>query len=400
MKVILVHNARQHCHHTLQALEKRDVLYAFYTEFAANRYVKLLSFLPKKIQLLFGKRFFPNVPKSKIVHNPFIFLLEMWFRGNDEQISKFIYPKFDLWVSKQLKASTYNILIGYENINLHTFKRAKELGVITILDLAGIHHDQATEINSKFGLLDNGTYPDLSKWINQRKENALSYTDYILTLSTFAKEGVLEAGISPDSVYKVNLGVNLKNFSPKSAYPNTGKLRFLYVGTMTHRKGLELLLRTWSTINLSDVELVLIGPMADAEDALKQYSGIYTYHPFLHHEALAEEYRRADVFVFPSNHDSWAQTVIEAMACGTPVITTENTGAKDAVLQGGGLVIPAGDEEALKNSIRYFYENREQIEIMGRKARQIAEQYTWENYHQQVIAAIEDIARRENIPLS
>jgi glycosyltransferase involved in cell wall biosynthesis len=88
------------------------------------------------------------------------------------------------------------------------------------------------------------------------------------------------------------------------------------------------------------------------------------------------------------------------MACGTPVITTENTGAKDAVLQGGGLVIPAGDEEALKNSIRYFYENREQIEIMGRKARQIAEQYTWENYHQQVIAAIEDIARRENIPLS
>jgi glycosyltransferase involved in cell wall biosynthesis len=397
MKVMLIHNARQYCHLTLKALHRVGILEVFYTSFATNLWQKLLPFFPGKLKRILSKRTFSGIPAKLIKHNPYLLLLEQRYKGDNEGTYKIVYVKFDVWAANQLRTKIAEVLIGYENVNLSTFKRAKELGMITVLDLAGIHHRKATVINTNLGLADNGTTPELSRWINHRKEVAYQYTDYILTLSNFAKESVLEAGLKADKVYVVNLGVNLNNFSPKLHYANVGKLRFLYVGTMTHRKGLELLLRTWSKINLADIELVLIGPMADAEDVLKQYSGIYTYHPFLHHEALAEEYRRADVFVFPSNHDSWAQTVIEALACGTPVITTENTGAKDAVLQGGGLVIPAGDEDALKKSILYFYNNREQIEIMGRKGRQIAEQYTWENYHQQVIAAVEDIARKEGI---
>jgi glycosyltransferase involved in cell wall biosynthesis len=86
--------------------------------------------------------------------------------------------------------------------------------------------------------------------------------------------------------------------------------------------------------------------------------------------------------------------VLEAMACGTPVIITENTGSKDAVSKGGGFVIPSGDMDALKEKISFLYRNRTVMEDMGRKAHLVAQQYTWENYYRQVQFAVEDIAKK------
>ncbi len=87
------------------------------------------------------------------------------------------------------------------------------------------------------------------------------------------------------------------------------------------------------------------------------------------------------------------------MACGTPAIITEHTGAKDAVEQGGGFVIPAGNADALVEKIMYFYNKRSEITKLGIAARTIAEQYSWDHYHQQVIAALHDIAVRENLSM-
>ena len=87
------------------------------------------------------------------------------------------------------------------------------------------------------------------------------------------------------------------------------------------------------------------------------------------------------------------------MACGTPVIVTTHTGAKDAVAQGGGWVIPVGDEPALGKAIQYVYDHRDEAARLGRQARRVAERYTWERYDEQVAAALTDIARKEGIAL-
>ncbi|MDB5240048.1 MAG: hypothetical protein JWP57_673, partial [Spirosoma sp.] len=173
--------------------------------------------------------------------------------------------------------------------------------------------------------------------------------------------------------------------------------RMLFVGTITYRKGVDLLLQTFKNLDLPNAELVLVGPVSDGRDLLRLCTGSIRYVPFLHQNELATYYQEADVFVFPSYLDSWGQVVLEAMACGTPVIVTENTGAKDALVKGGGFVIPAGNVMALAEKIEYFYNNRAEVERIGREARRVAEQYTWENYYRQVTDALTDIAHRVGI---
>jgi glycosyltransferase involved in cell wall biosynthesis len=84
------------------------------------------------------------------------------------------------------------------------------------------------------------------------------------------------------------------------------------------------------------------------------------------------------------------------MACGTPAIVTEHTGAKDAVVQGGGFVIPPGDVAALKQHMLDCYNNRAQVEVMGKKAAASAAQYTLDNYEQQIVKALRQITDAKN----
>ncbi|MEP5935619.1 MAG: glycosyltransferase family 4 protein [Winogradskyella arenosi] len=397
MKINVSQPGRQHTNLLLQILENRNVLGKFYTIFASNKLGMFTNILPKKIKSQLRKRFFSGIPSNKIEHQPAIFLKERLGNINSEKdsINK-IYKPFDQWVSETLQISNPDIIIGYENANLTTFQVAKELNIVTILDLAQIHHDKIVEIHKEYDFLDDSYTPEVIQFINNRKSLALKKTDYIFTLSSFAKDSLVTNGISADKIFLVNLGIKLENFFPKMDYNKNPKFRFLFVGTITRRKGLELIFEAFRSLNLSDAELILIGPMSNGSELLKRNKDLCQYFPYMHHEELADQYRQADVFVFPSYLDSWAQTVVEAMACGTPAIVSENTGAKDAVKQGGGFVVSTGDVNALEDKMLYLYEHRDVVEQTGRKAAKIATQYTVENYHNQIIEALEQIADEKN----
>ncbi|MBD0257824.1 MAG: glycosyltransferase family 4 protein, partial [Cytophagales bacterium] len=220
--------------------------------------------------------------------------------------------------------------------------------------------------------------------INQTKAAEYEYTDYILTLSNYARQTLLDAGVPERKVYTVNLGFDPTLFTPKAAYNHGEGFNFLFVGQLSNRKGVRLVLEAFKQLNLPGATLTIVGALADSKATMEQYEGMFTHVPFLLHDDLVRYYQRADVFVFPSYLDSWAMTVLEAMACGTPVIVTEHTGSRDAVKQGGGFVIPVDDLEALKERMRFFYHHRDQVEQIGRKAHTVAQAYTWNNYYRQV----------------
>ncbi|NVJ85992.1 MAG: glycosyltransferase family 4 protein [Algoriphagus sp.] len=397
MRIAVSHPGKQYVHLLLQGLYQKGYLDHFYTLFAANAIQPYLQFFPKRIKKDLKKRLFLEIPSALISQRWDLFLMEKLGKIQSEaDLIQKIYDPFDQWVANKIEIYPPELCIGYENANLHTFRKAKGLGITTVLDLAQIHHHAILDIHSKHGFLNSSYSEDTLAFINSRKEEALAYTDYILTLSSFARESLLENGISAKKVFIVNLGVNHQIFYPKKDYDKKKRFRFLFVGTITRRKGLDVLFQAFKELNLPAVELVLVGPMADGQAFFKQYEGLFTHVPFLHHEELSEQYRQADVFVFPSYLDSWAQTVVEAMACGTPAIVSENTGAKDAVIQGGGFVVPTGDVEALKEKMTFCFENRDEVEKLGKKAAEIAQNYTLENYHNQVIHALNQIAREKN----
>jgi glycosyltransferase involved in cell wall biosynthesis len=149
---------------------------------------------------------------------------------------------------------------------------------------------------------------------------------------------------------------------------------------------------------LKNAELVMIGgSIVDDRDVLRQYSGLFKHISFLHQEELARYYQDADIFVLPSLVDSFAMVVIEAMACGTPVIISENTGAKEIVRDGiDGFVVPVRDIDKLKEKILYFYENRDKVEEMGKNARAQVKQYTWERYRERIREAVMTVVYKTN----
>ncbi|MEM1326460.1 MAG: glycosyltransferase family 4 protein [Bacteroidota bacterium] len=393
MKVVVAQPNKQYCNDLLLALQQKGYLEQFYTLLATNKIGGWSKKLPAQFRNELKKRTYPGIAADRITHFPSILLYHKFFTKDMVHRIQTSYKQYDLAVAKKLESKDYDIIIAYENSNLHTFQQAKKQGKITVLDLAQVHHEKIAQIN-KWVTLEKGVDEAKMRYMNEQKGAALKYTDYVLTLSSFARDSMIEYGFPAEHVFTANLGINPDLFQAKKDWPQNERFRFLFVGTMTYRKGINLLLQAFDELKLPNVELILIGPMADAEDLMKQYEGLYTYIPFTHQEELVRHYQAADVFVFPSYLDSWAQTVVEAMACGTPAIVTEHTGAKDVVARGGGFVIPPNNLEALKALIIEVVNDKERVKMMGRRAALIAQEYTWNRYHARIQEIVEEIGSR------
>ncbi|MBC7390264.1 MAG: glycosyltransferase family 4 protein, partial [Opitutaceae bacterium] len=389
--VIVSHPGKQYVHQLLHALQRENLLQLFITSIWYKPTLPSYKFL-LKIPVL-GKLLYEKFLKKKQFDLQNDRLIEQfpWNEFKRQLLvqfsTKFRSEKYvfqvekdhDKYVSKRLQKLSPTIFIGYEKSSLESFKVVKERGGITILDLAQVHFKYLENLR-----LQEQTFTDLFedevlfKKINKVKEEEYKYADIILTLSTFAKNTLVQNGIKESKIKVLNLGYNPAIFYPKSSYSTTSGLRLIYTGTFTKRKGIELLLQAIKELNLVGLELVIIGPLLDGEDLFTKYSGLFTYFDFLHHEELGIHLRQSDVYVFPSYLDSWAMTVVEAMACGLPVIVSESTGAKDAVREGeSGFIIPTGSLDSLKEKILFFYNNKNKIKEMGESAVKSAKLYTW-----------------------
>ncbi len=396
MKVIVAHPDRQYCNHLLLALAKNDGLKRFYTLFSGNKIATYSSWLPAGFRQQLRKRAVDPSLTPYIRHFPLLFVADRWLSRSLVDRVRLGFDWFDRAVARRLKYDDSDLIITYENANRHTMRMAKHLGKTTVLDLAQIHHSDIAAYGREF--MTPKQWQLEKNIINPRKEEALEYTDYVLVLSSFAADSMRRHGWPTERLFTVPLGVDAAQFPAKRDYSRKGPLRLLFVGTITRRKGVAVLLEAMRRLPPATAELTLIGPMADGRTLLDTYAGCFHYLPFLHHEELAVHYRQADLFVFPSLLDSWAQTVLEAMASGTPAIVSERTGACDAVEQGGGWVVPAADPQVLAETLLRCADERDELALVGQRAAQIARKYSWERYQKQVLGALQQMTSSHSFP--
>lgn len=403
-RVIVSHPGKQHVHQLCYGLQKSGLLHHFYTSvwlIPDNIILKCFLLLcPSRIADKFiktlKKRYFKPLDSNFIIQFPYLELIRQLLNGvfklKSERWIFYVERAHDWYVSFHIKKENPDIVIGYEKAALLTFKKTKALNKVTILDLAQVHYSHIRSLRRdypEFKAIMPSDY--LFETINKVKEEEYKYVDYIITLSNYAKQSLIDANIPEEKIYTVNLGFDPDVFNIKSMYTKQGAFKILFVGTITKRKGIHLILEALKQLNLQEVEFTIVGPMDDGADILDKYKGLFNYVPFLHHNELVKYYQNADVFVFPSLLDSWAMTVVEAMACGTPVIVSEHTGSKDVVKKGGGFIIPVNDVNALSSKIMYLYQNRNELEIIGRKAHEISRMYIWENYYKSINMIIEQV---------
>jgi glycosyltransferase involved in cell wall biosynthesis len=407
MKVLISHPGKQHVYSLVKNLSALHEVFfittlcysplsleklkkKFYFKIVESNVLKRFANFNAKVQVTQIKRFEILYQVIKVCTR------NDWF---SRRVLFWSWKFFDKKVAILLSGISPDIIIGYETSSLNTFKKAKELNTITVLDLAYVHYEYNLATRDRYVAFAS-TFKDqrFYKEENIIKAEELRYTDYILCLSSIAKQSLIEAGISQSKIFTYHLGIDTLKFLPKSEYRASGNpVRLLYVGGVTQRKGLNILLSVVKQMEAS-VELVIVGPIVE-KNLLDLFLGLpnVLYKGFLHKEELIKTYQKADVFVFPSYLDSWGQVVLEAMACGLPVIVTDQTGAKDVIDETCGFVIPAGDEVALKNSIDFFIQDHDKLETMGTGARKIAEKYSLENYSFEINQIIKRISETNDI---
>lgn len=164
-------------------------------------------------------------------------------------------------------------------------------------------------------------------------------------------------------------------FEPKDDIGGGPGFTVIFVGRIDEQKGIELLLKTAPQLPEIDFRICGSGPLeSEVKAAAHEYKNIH-FEGFVDDtSSLVQLYNRADVLVLPSKRDGeWVEyfgvVLIEAMACGTPVVASAHPGPKSIVTPETGFLIPEGDEEEFRSSISYLSRNEEELAEMGTAAR-------------------------------
>lgn len=210
-------------------------------------------------------------------------------------------------------------------------------------------------------------------------------SDIIFSPSDATSRELVEKGISAKKIRLIPRGVDTELFRPgvsanSLTLPDGPKL--LYVGRVSKEKNLPLLCRVYRKLLWShpDVNLVVVGDGPYLEEMKQTMRDTpCTFTGYLEGDALTAAYCACDVFVFPSTTDTFGNVVMEAQACGLPVIVTDIGGPCENIdPEKTGIVVKGNDEEALLSAMQVLLAGSHRRKVMGEKARAYAERRTFE----------------------
>ena len=168
----------------------------------------------------------------------------------------------------------------------------------------------------------------------------------------------------------------------------------LSLNTLEPRKNMERLVRSFSTLTAAqgvrDLSLVLVGPRGLNADsvyrAARGAAGRVSLAGFVPDEDLAALYSGATAFVYPSLYEGFGLPPLEAMQCGTPVITS-NTSSLPEVVGGAGIMVDPRDEDALSQAMLDVYRDSALRERMSARSLARAAEFSWDRCVRQTLEA-------------
>jgi glycosyltransferase involved in cell wall biosynthesis len=223
---------------------------------------------------------------------------------------------------------------------------------------------------------------------SERLEQECEMADRILVGSSFARQSFVELGYDASRIVVTPYGVDAAQFTPSALPRHDGVFRVLFVGQIGQRKGLSYLFQGYEMFRRPDSELHVVGGYSPGHEVYARFEGLYRHTAHVPHKDLPALFRQADVFVFPSLVEGMGLVVLEAMACGVPVITTTH-GPGDVVRDGiDGFFVPIRDPEAIAARLDQLYRDPTLREQMGRNAREQALRHSWQAYAQRAADAV------------
>jgi len=259
------------------------------------------------------------------------------------------------------------------------------------------------------------------EWV--RRANMM---DEVWTPSSF-NAGTFRASGVERPVHVMPLGVNPAYFNPEiEGYPVPGVFTFLSAFEWGERKAPEVLLRAFNDEFRSDEQAVLVCKVYNQDASvnvprqvgrlgLRDGGGrvVFSINEVVPAHQLGALYRSVDCFVLPSRGEGWGLPILEAMACGLPVIATNWSAQTDFIHD--ELAYPLGIEglvpaeakcpyyegfnwaepsyEHLRALMRHVYENREEARLKGARASsEVLGRWTWRHSAEKIIRRLREVS--------
>ncbi len=260
--------------------------------------------------------------------------------------------------------------------------RARKFNAVCLGEAVNSYPDDyQAQIDQEYADLGLPGRPVRPRFVDRIKDE-IPRVDRILVPSSFVEESYVKHGIRREKMIRLAYGANLQDFTPG---PGGGSIfKVVCTGQVTLRKGHQYLLRAWKALNLPSAELHCCGFVDQRLIGRLQAIGApnVIFHGSLPKAELVRRLQSADLFVFPTVEDGFGIAILEAMACGLPVIASTNCGAPDIMTDGReGRVVQARSVEALMRAIEESYRDQASARAMGMAGRALVEnKYNWSNY--------------------
>lgn len=269
-----------------------------------------------------------------------------------------------------------------------------------------------------YTMLEVTGLPD--EWVRQANE-----MDEVWVPSHFNKKTFHESGVTRP-IHVIPLGVDTNYFNPRiKSFPVTDDYKFLTVFEWGERKAPETLIKVFNdTFKATDPVVLLCkanvtDPAIDIHAVLKEMDLSpdggrieFILNKYLPYHQLGSLYRSADCFVLTSRGEGWGMPILEAMACGVPVIATNWSAPTEFMTEENsyplrvrklidavakcpyykGFQWADPDPSHLAFLLKHVYENQEEAEQKGKQAaKDVVAKWSVDNCTQRIIARLEKI---------
>jgi glycosyltransferase involved in cell wall biosynthesis len=283
------------------------------------------------------------------------------------------------WAAREIARQRPSCCYLFTQVALESLQWARASGVPTVLDnpnghIAGFREVYCAEARrwSRTGYFGHPTPAMVA-----RVEEEYRLADRIRVSSEWAKRSLVERGVPESKIMVIRQIVNLDRFRPPLDFPPPeGPLRLCYVGSLDFRKGFVYLLKALQSFPPGQIRLTIVGA-SGTRSCKKLYQresagldvSLTSGDPL---RAL----QSSELFILPSLEDGFGFVIGEAMACGLPVIVTDQCGGAELVTQGdSGWVVPSRNACAIAEVLRLSLAKRSHLREMGRAARASAERF-------------------------
>ena len=238
--------------------------------------------------------------------------------------------------------------------------------------------------------IDVSCTPFLKKWRDSYKK-LFAEGDLFLVEGPFMQNRLIELGCDANKIQIQRIAIITKNYPYRERIPKLKNkpVRLLFCGRFREKKGIILALdavmqahqvyQNFKFVVIGDGELWDQVEERVDRNRMKPYTKLLGFQP---HNIMIEEMYAADLFIHPSitaidgdSEGGAPTTILEAQACGLPVISTTHADIPNVVIPGGSaLLSPERDIESLRDNLLFLLNNQEQWSKMGKLGRTFIEE--------------------------